>query len=510
MTLPVPLPFVASTSSFALLSKSAAVALTSTAFLPAATTTTQLALSATHDSPSQKTKLMDLAPRPRSAVFMAVAMALHFGGYEFIRNSCLSLFTSTDYGFTSPAAFPLCNALVSPFSILLLWGYGQQLEAAGPRGALYRTTAASIAFIGLSAASQWACRYWELPRILSQALIAVTFLFQNSYQYLLYTQHWSYLSSVLTPDEGARWFTVITGSSTLLCSAMGQLVPFILPHTGLLGLLASTMITLTGTLLFSDAAYGLAQKHGFDPSEQKKKESKEHTKTEKKGRVGEALSLFRRNPTMAALFTETISFQTLNTILNVAFVTALKAQIPDDLARSAYTSRIYSLINGLSATLQFVVLPTLVKRLEPSLLWRLMPVFPLLACGSLCFRDVADLNLSVLTAAYCTGKILDYSLRGVIYVMAYQHQDYESRYVGKEIVGVFGSRFGKSGMSLILSALTMVGWTGLPQLLQYSLGSSVAWLSSTWWLSSLLPTKAEAQAMVEARQKGDEKKKKEN
>ena len=434
-------------------------------------------------------------------------MAMHFGGYEFIRNACLSLFTSSEYGFTSSAAFPFANALVSPFSVLLLIGYGQQLEACGPRGALFRTTAASIAFIGISCSLLWAFHFWGLPKVCSQVLVGATFLFQNSYQYLLYAQHWSYVSSVLTPDEGARWFTIITGSSSLFCSAMGSIVPYLLPHTGLLGLMALTMVTLTGTLLFSDTAYGLSQKHGFDPSEQKKDKTKKDdpTAVENKksdvGRVTKATNLFRRVPTMAALFTETISFQTLNTVLNVAFITALKVQIPDDITRSAYTSRTYSLINGMSAILQFLVLPPIVKRLEPSFIWRFMPFLPLLACGSLWFAK--ELNLSFLAAAYCVGKILDYSLRSVVYVMVYQPLDYESRYRGKEIIGVFGSRFGKSGMSLILSGLTLVGWTGLPQLLQYALATNLAWLGSTWWLAGLLPTKSEAQAIVEDRQAHD-------
>ena len=46
-------------------------------------------------------------------------------------------------------------------------------------------------------------------------------------------------------------------------------------------------------------------------------------------------------------------------------------------------------------------------------------------------------------------KVMDYSTRSVVYPMAFQPLDFESRYVGKEVIGVFGSRFGKSGMSLL-------------------------------------------------------------
>jgi ATP/ADP translocase len=82
-----------------------------------------------------------------------------------------------------------------------------------------------------------------------------------------------------------------------------------------------------------------------------------------------------------------------------------------------------------------------------------------------------------------------------------QPLDFESRYVGKEIIGVFGSRFGKSGMSLVLSALTLAlgeGF-GFAQLAGLSALASLSWLSCAAWLSTLLPRRAEAQRVVERR-----------
>jgi ATP/ADP translocase len=92
-------------------------------------------------------------------------------------------------------------------------------------------------------------------------------------------------------------------------------------------------------------------------------------------------------------------------------------------------------------------------------------------------------------------------MRNVVYPMAYQPLDFESRYVGKEIIGVLGSRFGKSGMSLFLSGLTGLFGSafGVRQLIYLAFGSSGAWMGSTWWLSSMLPKKAEAQEIVATR-----------
>jgi ATP/ADP translocase len=113
----------------------------------------------------------------------------------------------------------------------------------------------------------------------------------------------------------------------------------------------------------------------------------------------------------------------------------------------------------------------------------------------------ANLSLSLLAAAFGLAKIMDYAMRNVVYPMAYQPLDFESRYVGKEIIGVLGSRFGKSGMSLFLSGLTGLFGSafGLRQLIYLAFGSSGAWMGSTWWLSSLLPKQAEAEAIVEDR-----------
>lgn len=60
-------------------------------------------------------------------------------------------------------------------------------------------------------------------------------------------------------------------------------------------------------------------------------------------------------------------------------------------------------------------------------------------------------------------------------------------------------------MSLCLSVITkLVGSTSMSVLVNGSTVAAMAWLSSTWWLSTLLPPKAQAQAMVQARQKEEE------
>ena len=87
------------------------------------------------------------------------------------------------------------------------------------------------------------------------------------------------------------------------------------------------------------------------------------------------------------------------------------------------------------------------KYAEPKWIWRFMPVIPLVVCFLQMLHS--DLSLTLLATAMFLAKVTDYSIRTVVYVMVYQPLDFESRYVGKEIIGVLGSRFGKSGMSLL-------------------------------------------------------------
>lgn len=70
------------------------------------------------------------------------------------------------------------------------------------------------------------------------------------------------------------------------------------------------------------------------------------------------------------------------------------------------------MINAVSAMFQFVILPLTMKRIEPKLVWRVMPLIPV-AC-SLFQSTQADASLSLLAFSFCTAKLMDYSFRGVV------------------------------------------------------------------------------------------------
>jgi ATP/ADP translocase len=248
--------------------------------------------------------------------------------------------------------------------------------------------------------------------------------------------------------------------------------------------------------------------HGFDPAKtmRDKQVKKEQEKTNSNSKttddsslISKTTRLFREVPTLAALFGEVVCFQSLSTILNVCFVRQLKLSIPLDTARASYMGRFYAYVNGSAGLMHFCVLPLARRFLEPKWVYKFMPLllFPLLA-----YLNIVDTNqtaLLVTSAAFFSLKTLDYSLRYVANEMIYQPLDFESRYLGKEVIGVFANRFGKSGMSLLLSLATASFAVGVKELSQFSLVAASLWTTSSWWLSRYLPSNEEAERQVQER-----------
>lgn len=102
-------------------------------------------------------------------------------------------------------------------------------------------------------------------------------------------------------------------------------------------------------------------------------------------------------------------------------------------------------------------------------------------------------SLNLIALAFLLMKTMEFSVRRMLDEMVYVPLDYESRYLGKEVIGVLGYRFGKSAASLLLSALTSsFGVIGLKELSYFTTGAAALWLKTAWNLSNLVPTREEA------------------
>lgn len=303
------------------------------------------------------------------------------------------------------------------------------------------------------------------------------------------------MASVLTPNESAKWFAPIAGLTSIASVMGGTGVGFLTERLRLSGTLACTGLALLASTLATGKAYSIADKNGFSPKPRSKVKAK-NSKHEEGGMVSKAQSLFKRVPVLKALFFEILASQSLATLLNVCFVASVGATIPDDAMRAGWVGNFYALINLITMSLQFAVLPVLMQYIEPKDLWRFTP---LISLGFTTFQAFQkNPTLYAISGSLLIMKVSEYSARRMLDEMVYVPLDFESRFLGKEIIGVFGYRFGKSCISLSLSALTSVfGQFDLQSLSVMADLAAITWAKMAWNLSSLVPTKAEAQGSFE-------------
>lgn len=124
-----------------------------------------------------------------------------------------------------------------------------------------------------------------------------------------------------------------------------------------------------------------------------------------------------------------------------------------------------------------------------------MPLIMLAATAFLASQTLGttEPSLDLIALAFLLMKTMEFSVRRMLDEMVYVPLDYESRYLGKEVIGVLGYRFGKSAASLLLSGLTSsFGVIGLKELSYFTTGAATLWLKTAWSLSTLVPTREEA------------------
>jgi ATP/ADP translocase len=463
-----------------------------------------------------------MTPRAKSVLCMSLAMACHYWGYSLARPITISLFTSDTTGFPkSRAAFPLAMTFISPVSLALLLWYGTILDQYGAKMALVYSTLACAMIIQCCAllihyGGLYNYPWLRLSPLLVRAVTGFLFVFRESYVQLLTSQYWSFLASAMSPSQSAQWFGPIAGLTSLTSTFAGLVVAKLVRSVGLTGALMGTSVMLLLSLWPVSMAYGIAREHGFEPKPRPPKNKRvpavwsllRSQPKPQKIMVKESSShgpwslwikaqrLFQRVPVLSALFYEILASQGLTTLLNLCFVSCLGMAIPNDDDRAGYVGRYYSLINVITMVLQFAVLPPLMTTiLEPKVLWRILPLLPFLCTTYQVYVQNTDHpSLYIVSASLLVMKVSEYSARRLLDEMIYVPLDYESRYLGKEVLGVFGYRLGKSLMSLAISVYGAFDPTfGLRKQGILSHIVCLVWVKTAWRLSTLVPTRAEAE-----------------
>ena len=384
---------------------------------------------------------------------IAVAAAFVLGGYEFVRSPTNTLYKA-DYG---KANLPMVMAFLPLSVAAVLYVYARLLSWLGSRKTLMVTSIGSALIIaGGQLAYDAGCK----------PAIVVLYLFSSAYVVLLIEQYWSYLNSVMNDYEAKRMNGPICGIASLgaiAADAVGHNI------TGSFGTSAMMLLAAACTLpaaFVSDLAY---RKSGEPPDQQA-------SIGRRKGHL--ALSEFKARPVLVALLAIVLLTQVVAAVLALSFQGELQDFLPDPDQQTAYSFAVYGWINLIAAGLQFVAAPLLLRWIHPAVIHVLIPGVQLLTVG-LYLRDP---GLTTVAAAYVTFKSLDYSVFRSAKELLYIPLPFDARYRAKEVIDVFGYRFGKGGTAGLITVIQNAGVA-----FTESAYAAVAMVAFVLWASIAVP-----------------------
>lgn len=146
--------------------------------------------------------------------------------------------------------------------------FSKMLNKFGPRYALVQSTlygASFLIIIGIclkyltSQEGRVRSLFGIDSKIIVKALLFALFMFQSANVQFLYTQHWSFLGSILTPEEGKVWFAPIAGIGSITSTLAASHVSTMVEKIGLIGLLCAAGLIIGSSAIFADAAYKVAK-----------------------------------------------------------------------------------------------------------------------------------------------------------------------------------------------------------------------------------------------------------
>lgn len=376
-------------------------------------------------------------------------------GYEFLRSASNTLF-GIAYG---PQNLPVVMALMPLGVILMVYVYGWILSKVGARKTLYITSLISGIFI-------FGCYL----AIQNGSAIATGFLYiyREAYIVLLIEQYWSFLNSTFQEQNAKKLNGFVTGIASFGAIAGGTLVHQLAESYGTQAMLIFASISVIPAALFSDFAY---IKCGEPKPSLQEKEGKQ-------GHLG--IHELRTSPMLLLLFTLILVTQIVSTTFTLSFDNILfqSGLTPDQ--RTAYYGKIYAMMNGGAAFLQFFVAPIVLTFLPFGFVHIGMPLIHM----STAFFLISYSTLQAASVAYVVFKALDYSLFRISKEILYIPLSFDARYRAKEFIDVFGYRFSKGGTSLLFTFVQKGGiFTG-------SLISLYSWTSfaaSVCWVALIIP-----------------------
>lgn len=380
-----------------------------------------------------ETTALDAAPaRPSSpwiaALSVGLAAAFLFGGYEFVRSTSNTLYKQA-YGTKN---LPVVMAIMPLGLIAALFAYGRVLSRLGPRRTLGVTAGASaLGFAACIAA------YSAGIKPAAGAL----YVLREVYVVLLVEQYWSFLNSTLAERDARKLNGPICGLGSVgsILGAMG--VAAWSKDLGLPALILCGAGLILPAIVCMEWAFrtcGEPQRPAHEPEEEKK---------------GLKLGLFRTHRMLPLLLAVILATQVLSAVLDLSFQTCLQDYEPSPEAQNALSGWFFAWLNVAAAVGQFLVAPLLLRFTSKDLVHLVIPLVHVATCAML-FQDPCFATAGL---AFMCFKAMDYSVFRAAKEMLYIPYSFDVRYRAKEVIDVFGYRFGKGGMSLVVALCTAAG-----------------------------------------------------
>jgi AAA family ATP:ADP antiporter len=361
-----------------------------------------------------------------AAGLVGVSAAFLLGGYELVRSPANSLFKEA-YG---KGALPYVMAAMPVAVIVILYLYGKLLSWLGARRTLLVTTVGSCgALAGLFVAIESG---WTFGRV-------ILYVFREAYVVLLVEQYWSFINSTLSTGTARRLNGPICGIASIGAIAGGYLVATLSVQWGSARLLLGAAGITLPAGLFMDLAY---RRCGEPPDQQ----TSRHRDT-----LG--LRLFGADRMLAVLLGVILLTQAVSALLDLNFQGILQDAIPDVDQQTAYSGRFFARLNVASFIMQFAATPLLLRWLPIAAIHVAIPLVHVAACIYLLRVE----SLFAAGLAFTLFKAIDYSTFRAAKEILYIPLSFDARYRAKEVIDVFGYRFGKGGTSLGVSGLKALG-----------------------------------------------------
>ena len=494
-----------------------------------------------------------------SALFMATALALLFLGYESSRAASIALLAAKDTGLGSEA-LPFTVALGSPAGALVLYFYARSIKKHGARrtlrvsnigccfmlfvmfwfcktfmgsdddGAVTELLKSNSSAVSFSVFDRFPFGVMAMlktsvedniinnDKIVAQVAIIWFYVFREIYVSLLSTQHWSFISGVLTSSTSSN--IVSFAGIVSISSAVGSVaVEWLVRLGGVRALLFTCMICTSLSFVFSEVAYAINVKseggsergdrqrertrtasadlmkdvgmkgdkksHRTPEKEREKKEKLLEKKSTSSSVWGESWDLLSKHYTLKLLFLEAVLHQGCSNMLNLMFHDGLRQGLAGDSDRATVVGRFFASVNLVACGLQLFVMPRLLSQETLPVALIAIPVCVGAATALAYFHQ----SLLTVMLGFGSMKVLEYSIMSSAMEMIYLPMGHEVRYLGKELIRFFGHKLGKSGTSLLLSAAIRHFQPGLQDQTMWGASLVALWGGTLYILSDHLSTR---------------------